>query len=500
MATDLKAGVPLDGLADGAIVSGQIDGEDAILVRSDGKLYAIGAACTHYHGPLAEGLVADGTVRCPWHHARFDLATGEAACAPALDALPCWRVEQQGGKAYVREKLVAPPRSRKPASAPKAIVIVGGGAAGLAAADMLRREGYDGTLTMLSADSAPPTDRPNLSKDYLAGNAPEDWIPLRGADWYRERRIDLRLDTRVERLDVAGRQVRLAGGDSVPYDALLLATGAEPLRIDVPGADPQRVLTLRSLADSRAIVARTAGAKRVLVLGASYIGLEVAASLRARGLEVHVAAPGKVPMEKVLGEEVGRFVQGLHEDKGVEFHLGATVKTVDGTKAKLTDATAVDADFIVLGVGVRPTLALAEQAGLALDRGVVVDPYLQTSQPGIYAAGDIARWPDPHSGQAIRVEHWVVAERQGQAAAQNMLGRKRRFDTVPFFWSAHYDVTIAYIGHAERWDRIVIEGELAQRDCAVRYEWQGRTAALATIGRDLQSLREEYELETRVRG
>jgi NADPH-dependent 2,4-dienoyl-CoA reductase/sulfur reductase-like enzyme len=263
----------------------------------------------------------------------------------------------------------------------------------------------------------------------------------------------------------------------------------------VPGADPQRVLTLRSLADSRAIVQRTKDAKRVLVLGASFIGLEVAASLRARGLEVHVAAPGKVPMEKVLGEEVGRFVQGLHEDKGVEFHLGATVKTVDGNKAKLLDGTAVEADFIVLGVGVRPALALAEQAGLTIDRGVAVDPYLQTSQPGVYAAGDIARWPDPHSGQAIRVEHWVVAERQGQVAAQNMLGSRRRFDLLPFFWSAHYDVTIAYIGHAERWDRVVIEGDLAKRDAAVRYELGGRTLALATVGRDLQSLREEYALE-----
>jgi NADPH-dependent 2,4-dienoyl-CoA reductase/sulfur reductase-like enzyme len=387
-----------------------------------------------------------------------------------------------------------PPRSRRE-GAPRAIVIVGGGAAGLAAADMLRREGYEGALTMLSADAAPPTDRPNLSNDYLAGNAPEEWIPLRGDDWYRERRIDLRLDTRVARLDCAGKQVQLADGQAVAYDALLLATGAEPLRIDVPGADPQRVLTLRSLADSRAIVARTQGAKRVLVLGASFIGLEVAASLRARGLEVHVAAPGKVPMEKVLGEDVGRFVQGLHEEHGVNFHLGATVKTVDGIKAKLTDATAVEADFIVLGVGVRPALALAEQAGLALDRGVLVDPYLQTSQPGVYAAGDIARWPDPHSGQAIRVEHWVVAERQGQVAAQNLLGRRVRYDLLPFFWSAHYDVTIAYIGHAERWDRIVIDGDLAQRDCAVRYEWQGRTAALATIGRDLQSLREEHALE-----
>ena len=494
MATDLSAGVALDRLSDGGIVAGQVDGEDAILVSSGGKLYAVGASCTHYHGPLAEGLVADGTVRCPWHHARFDLASGEAVCAPALDALPCWRVEQQGGKAYVREKLVVPPRTRK-AAAPKAIVIVGGGAAGLAAADMLRREGYDGTLTMLSADSAPPTDRPNLSKDYLAGNAPEEWIPLRGDDWYRERRIDLRLATRVERVDLAGRTVQLAGDQSLPYDALLLATGAEPLRIDVPGADPQRVLTLRSLADSRAIVQRTKDAKRVLVLGASFIGLEVAASLRARGLEVHVAAPGKVPMEKVLGEEVGRFVQGLHEDKGVEFHLGATVKTVDGNKAKLLDGTAVEADFIVLGVGVRPALALAEQAGLTIDRGVAVDPYLQTSQPGVYAAGDIARWPDPHSGQAIRVEHWVVAERQGQVAAQNMLGSRRRFDLLPFFWSAHYDVTIAYIGHAERWDRVVIEGDLAKRDAAVRYELGGRTLALATVGRDLQSLREEYALE-----
>jgi NADPH-dependent 2,4-dienoyl-CoA reductase/sulfur reductase-like enzyme len=434
-------------------------------------------------------------VRCPWHHACFDLASGEALGAPALDPVPCWRVEEKAGRAYVREKIVAPPRSLAAGKAPREIVIVGGGAAGLAAAERLRREGYAGKLTMVSADSAPPSDRPNLSKDYLAGNAPEEWIPLRGDDWYRERNIDLRLGTRVERLDLAGRRVQLAGGDALGYDALLLATGAEPARIDVPGAEPERVLTLRSLADSRAIIARAASAKRVVVIGASFIGLEVAASLRARKLEVHVVAPDQVPMQKVMGDEVGRFVQGLHEAQGVQFHLGATVKSVDHARVKLTDGTAVEADFIVMGVGVRPALALAEQAGLAVDRGVTVDEYLQTSQPGVYAAGDIARWPDPHSGQRIRVEHWVVAERQGQVAAQNMLGLRRRYDVVPFFWSAHYDVTIAYVGHAERHDRIVIDGSLEARDCAVRYELEGKTLAVATIGRDMESLRTERAME-----
>jgi NADPH-dependent 2,4-dienoyl-CoA reductase/sulfur reductase-like enzyme/nitrite reductase/ring-hydroxylating ferredoxin subunit len=476
---------------------GQVDGDDALLLRRGDELFAVGAQCTHYHGPLADGLVAGDTVRCPWHHACFSLRTGEALRAPALDPIACWRVERVGDMAFVRERIAAAATRGGKAGAPASVVIVGGGAAGLAAAEKLRREGFDGKLTMVSADDSPPVDRPNLSKDFLAGNAPDDWIPLRAPEFYTDNRIDLRLDSRVTAIDIAAKRVQLAKGAALDYGALLLATGAEPVRLDIAGAKSGQVFYLRTFADSKAIVAKAQGAKRALVVGASFIGLEVAASLRARGIDVHVVGPESVPLERVMGPEVGRIVREIHESHGVEFHLGCTVGGLDGTRVTLSDATTLEADFVVVGVGVRPALGLAEQAGIATDRGVTVDAYLETSAPGIYAAGDIARWPDPHTRERIRVEHWVVAERQGQAAARNILGRQRQpFDAVPFFWSQHYDVAINYVGHAEKWDAIAIDGSLAARDCAVSYTKGGQALAVVTLGRDLQSLRAEYAMET----
>lgn len=494
---DLKAGVPLSGLADGTMLRGEIDGEPAMLARQGEAFYAVGAQCTHYHAELCDGLLEGHVVHCPMHHAQFDLRSGEALCAPALDALACWRVERVGDRVFARERVVAPPRSLKSQTL-KDVLIVGGGAAGLAAAEMLRREGYAGRLSLLSADADAPVDRPNLSKDFLAGNAPPDWMPLRGNDWYTEQRIDLRLGARVTAIDTGRREVKLESGATLTYDALLLATGADPVQLAVTGATPGQVLTLRSFNDSRAIAARAESARSALVIGASFIGLEVAASLRALGLEVHVVAPESVPMQRVLGDELGRFVQALHGAQGVRFHLGTTVTRLDGKRATLADGSSIDTDIVVAGVGVRPSLALAEQAGLTIDRGVMVDAYLQTSAPGIFAAGDIARWPDKHSGECIRVEHWAVAQRQGQVAALNMLGRRQRFDATPFFWSQHYDVSIQYVGHAEQWDVIEIDGSPSERNCAVRYVKGGHTLAVVTIGRDLESLRAERELERAV--
>jgi NADPH-dependent 2,4-dienoyl-CoA reductase/sulfur reductase-like enzyme len=348
---------------------------------------------------------------------------------------------------------------------------------------------------MLSNDGAMPVDRPNLSKDYLAGNAPEDWLPLRGEDYYQDAGIDLRLNTNVSAIDAKTRSVTLGNGDRLPFDRLLLATGAEPVKLQIPGADQPHVHTLRSVADSRAIIKATGSARRVLVIGASFIGLEVAASLRARKLEVHVVAPEERPMQRVLGPEMGDFVRALHEENGVNFHLGDTVERLDGTRATLKSGGVIEADLVVVGIGVKPRLALAEKAGLAADRGVSVSEYLETSIAGIFAAGDIARWPDPHSRQTIRVEHWVVAERQGQTAARNMLGRRERFDAVPFFWSQHYDVPINYVGHAESFDDIAIEGSIAGKDCLLKYRKGGRVLAVASIYRDLDSLKAELDME-----
>jgi NADPH-dependent 2,4-dienoyl-CoA reductase/sulfur reductase-like enzyme len=348
---------------------------------------------------------------------------------------------------------------------------------------------------MLSSDAAAPVDRPNLSKDYLAGNAREDWVPLRPDSFYPDFAINLHLNANVTAIDAKAGHVALGDGKTVPYDRLLLATGAEPVRLSIPGADQAHVHTLRSLADSRAIIADAGNADRAVVIGASFIGLEAAAALRARDIEVHVVAPEQRPMERILGPDMGDFVRALHEEHGVIFHLGDTVTAIDGKRAMLKSGGSLDADLVVVGVGVRPRLALAEQAGLAMDRGVTVNAYLETSVPGILAAGDIARWPDPHSRDNIRVEHWVVAERQGQTAARNMMGVREAFDAVPFFWSQHYDVPINYVGHAEKWDEIAIDGDIRGRDCALRYKSKGRVLAVASIYRDIDSLKAELAME-----
>jgi NADPH-dependent 2,4-dienoyl-CoA reductase/sulfur reductase-like enzyme/nitrite reductase/ring-hydroxylating ferredoxin subunit len=480
----------------GETLLGHVGDQDVLLVRSGGEIFAIDAHCSHYHGPLAEGLVVGHGIRCPWHHACFDLRTGEATRAPALSPLTIWQVEHENGRILVRRKREQPKPGRKTSvDAPDKIVIVGGGAAGFAAAEMLRRRDFKGSIVMLSEDSAAPVDRPNLSKDYLAGSAPEDWVPLRPDSFYKEAGIDIRLKANVTAIDTKARHVAIADGSTVSYDRLLLATGAEPVRLPIPGADQPHVHTLRSLADCQAIIRSVKGARRAIVIGASFIGLEAAAALRVREIEVHVMAPEPRPMERVLGPGMGDFVRASHEEHGVVFHLGDTVIAIDGKRTTLKSGGVLEADLVVVGVGVRPRLALAEQSGLKLDRGVVVNEWLETSAPGIFAAGDIARWPDPHSKENIRVEHWVVAQRQGQTAARNMLGQREAFDAVPFFWSQHYDVPINYVGHAEQWDEIVVDGDIAAKDCLLRYKRGGRVLAVASIYRDLCSLQAELAME-----
>jgi NADPH-dependent 2,4-dienoyl-CoA reductase/sulfur reductase-like enzyme/nitrite reductase/ring-hydroxylating ferredoxin subunit len=491
---NLREGVALGELVEGTPLLGHTDGEPVVVVRRGKEAFAVGANCTHYGGPLAEGLVEGDTIRCPLHHACFNLRTGEPERAPALNPVSCYAVEQRGDKLYVlgkKEVAVTPPAG----SHPKKVVIVGGGAAAQAAAEMLRRDGFTGDITMLSADPVGPVDRPNLSKDYLAGTAPEEWIPLRPPEFYGENKIDLQLDVRVNLLDVLRKQVMTDAGKSIPFDALLLATGAEPNKLAIPGSELPHVRYLRTLADSRAIIARAEGKKRAVVIGGSFIGLEAAAALRTRGIEVHVVAPESRPLEPIMGREIADAVRALHEEHGVVFHLETTARSIDEKEVTLASGVKLAADLVVVGIGVRPRLELAERAGLSVDRGVVVNEMLETSAPGIFAAGDIARWPDPHTGQDIRVEHWVVAERLGQIAAKNILGQRVPCKIVPFFWSQHYDVTIHYVGHAKRWDRTDVAGDISKRDCTVALRSGNRTLAVITIGRDLESLKAEAAFE-----
>ncbi len=507
---DLTLGVALATIPDGTMLLGHALGEPVLLARRGDEVFAMGAICTHYGASLEQGLLDGETIRCPWHHACFSLRTGEALRAPALDPVSVWRVEQVRDRArqitplekpdcvvFVRDKFksAARPSNALTAGMPESVVIVGGGAAGNAAAEMLRREGYGGRITMLSADASPPCDRPKLSKGFLAGTDSEQSSVLRLASFYQEHQIALHLSARVDAVDTKSRHVQLVDGSRHAYGALLLATGAEPARLDIPGESLPHVHYLRTLADSRALVAKASLSKRAVVIGASFIGLEVAAALRARNIDVHIVGIEKTLMEKILGPEVGSFLRKLHEEHGVTFHLGTTPASIDARSVMLKNGEILPADLVVVGIGVRPAIALAEHAGLVIDRGVAVNEYLETNVAGVYAAGDITRWPDRLTGERIRVEHWVVAERQGQTAARNILGRREPFEYVPFFWTEQYDFALGYVGHAERWDSAEIEGSLNARDCSVTYRLGSRKLALAVVQRDLEGLRAEVEFE-----
>ena len=493
---DLSLGVPLASVPASGVLAGHVDGEAVLLARLDDGIFAVGGTCTHYGAALAEGLASNGEIHCPWHHACFSLRTGAALKAPAFAPLATWRVETIGDTVFVRGQADSAETETVAADSsthPRRIVIIGGGAAAFAASERLRGLGFHGALTMLSADADPPCDRPNLSKDYLAGTAAEDWIPLQPDEFYSERKIDLHLSCEVAAIDTAAREVRTRDGGSFGYDALLIATGAEPVRLPLPGFDRPNVYALRSLADARAIVAAAVSAKTVALVGAGFIGMEAAGALRACGLEVHVVARDEVPMERALGREFGEFITGLHRDHGVQFHLQASPAGFDGEALALADGTRIHADLLIVGAGVVPRVALATAAGLAVENGILVDARLQTSVAGIYAAGDVARYR--HGAELVRIEHWVHAQRQGQAAAENMLGADRVFDDVPFFWTHHHGLDIRYSGHALAWDEVRIEGALATQDCIARFFRKGELLAAASVGRDQENLAIEAELQ-----
>jgi NADPH-dependent 2,4-dienoyl-CoA reductase/sulfur reductase-like enzyme/nitrite reductase/ring-hydroxylating ferredoxin subunit len=482
---DLTRGIAAAQLRDGEPLLGHADGEAVVVVRAGDRVHALGATCTHYGGPLADGIVADGTIRCPWHHACFELATGRAH-GPALAPIACYDVALDGGTIRVGKKRDAAPAAT-PTGGPKEVVLVGGGPASIACAEQLRADGYAGAIALVSGEGSDPVDRPNLSKDYLAGAAPEEWVYLRTADALAALGVEVIAD-RATAIDRDARVVRTATGRLVRWNALLVATGAEPTRLPIDGAELPHVHVLRTLADSRAIAA---AASPVVIVGASFIGLEVAASLRARGIEVTVVGRESVPLARVLGDDVGAFVRRVHEAKGVAFRLGRSPTKITATAVALDDGSELPARAVVLGVGVRPRIELAATAGLAVDRGVIVDDQLRAA-PGIWAAGDIARYP--WRGERVRVEHWQVATRHGQAVARAMLGLPPRRD-VPFFWSQHHDVTIAYVGHADRFDRAEVHGDLDARDAHVVYRDDGAIRAVATLGRDKLALAAELAFE-----
>ncbi|MEZ5176415.1 MAG: FAD-dependent oxidoreductase [Acidimicrobiia bacterium] len=492
---DLRVdGIPVDEVAAGVFRTGHFDGKPVVMVGSkEGGVHAIGGSCTHYGGPLGDGLCIDGEIRCPWHHAAFDVSTGEAVGAPALNPIATYETAERDGRIFVTGPREVMSPDRTPPSPPESVVIVGSGAAGAAAAEQLRAQGYKGPIALIGQE--PPVDRPNVSKDYLAGTAPEEWMPLRSSQFYADAAIDLVIGGRVDSIDSETRTVRLNDGEELSYGALLLATGAEPRRLPVPGADLVHVHYLRTLDDSRAIIAALDNVRQAVVVGAGFIGLEVAASLRHRDIDVAVVAPEEIPLARLIGETLGRFVVELHREHGVQFHLGRGVTGIEEDSVVLDDDTRLPADLVVVGIGVTPRTGLAEAAGLAVDNGIVVDSHLRTSDANIWAAGDVARYPGP-DGRPVRVEHWVLAERQGQIAARNMLGHDIAFTQPPFFWSQHYDIPINVTGHLDDWDEEVVNGDPHQRDVLVGYRKAGQVTAVASIYRDRDSLRAEQALAT----
>lgn len=510
---DLSKGIKISSVGPGQLIGGHAFGEPVLLAHVEPNWFAVGGKCTHYGAPLDQGVLVSETLRCPWHHACFELHNGAASCAPALNDLPSYDVAvennivrvtrkrdpgQLRGEGHRNRGSRAPDHvlfEEIPVSGPKSVVIIGAGAAGNACAEMLRREAYRGPITVIDPDPDAPYDRPNLSKDYLAGNAPEEWLPLHPKEFYDTQRIELVLGVEATKLDLKAKTVHLSDGSTRDYGCLLIATGAAPIRLDVPGGD--RILYLRSLRDCRAIIEKIGNARNAVVIGASFIGLEVAASLVTRGLKVSVVAPESLPLERHLGADLGGLVKRVHEEQGVTFYLGRTVKTVEEKGVVLDDGSRLDTEIVVAGIGVKPNLELAKAAGLKLDNGLAVNEFLETSVSGVFAAGDVARWPDAYSDVRLRIEHWVVAERQGQVVARNMLGQRDRFDDIPFFWSAHYDkLSIHYTGHVEKWDATKIDGDVSKMDCAVSYMVNGKRRAVATINRDRRSLQAEVELET----
>ncbi len=493
---DFGQGVKADHIAPGSSMIGKWDENDVLIARTqDGAFYAVDANCSHAGAPLADGIIAEGQVRCPWHHARFDLVTGGARSGAAVSPIGCYDLTAENGTVRVTGKRSA---SREPVSklaVETPVVIIGAGGTGYALAKDLVAAGCGADVILLSADSDAPYDRTTMSKEFLSGEMEADDCRLPALDGD----LEYRGSSEVTAIDREKRALTLSGGESLSYGTLVIATGAEPLRPDFEGADHEAVHRLRSLSDARAIKKAAADAGNIAIVGASFIGLEVAASLKKDGRNIQIIDRHDIPLASVLGERIGTWVKSLHEDEGAEFITGTEVARFDGNKLHLTNGSAIEADLLVLGTGVAPRTALAEDAGLTVDAdegGLALDENLRTEDAHIYAAGDIAAYPDARFGGRVRIEHWVHAQRQGQYLARRFTGETSEpFGDTPFFWSMHYDTSINYVGHGDP-GAMRVEGDVSEGDFAARIEDNGGTVALISCGRDRLSLETEQTLDT----
>lgn len=476
----------LDEFASGTMRQVEVDGAKVLLIRDGDAIHAIGATCPHAGGPLAEGVRRGDRIVCPWHKATFCIRTGAVLEPPAVDKLPRFEVRVEGRRVLLTPPADAPPGETPPPGDGRCFAIVGGGAAGAVAAQTLREIGFAGRIVMFDRENRVPYDRTLLSKYFLSGETGGEKSPLQSQSFYRRHRIE-RLTAEVTRVDARERRIECADGSVLRYDAALLATGAAPSRPDIPGGNLGNAFLLRSRADADAILAQAERSERAVVLGASFIGMEVAASLRERGLDVTVVGQEAAPFEKQLGARIGNAFTSLHEKRGVGFRLGRAVAALEGDGdvrgVRLEGGELLAADFVVIGFGVRPVAGYLDGVSLSDDGGVPVDAGLRAAD-GLYAAGDIARFPLRGDGAPVRVEHWRVAEQHGRVAARNMAGQTTRYDAPPVFWTIQYLKRLDYIGHAAEWDDVVVHGDLGKPEFLAYYVKDGLVAAAAGLDRD----------------
>ncbi|MGB3200281.1 MAG: FAD-dependent oxidoreductase [Nodosilinea sp.] len=509
MSSQKRSLCQVDDLPQGQMRQFTVLGRDILLGHGEGGFWATAAHCSHYGAPLEKGVLSGDRIVCPWHNACFSLRSGEMLEPPGRDHLVTYKVEIESGEVRVEipvseiratsstyiETSTTPKEHVSPAfAAPdlqqddRVFAIVGGGAAGSAAAEMLRQQGFRGRIVMLSADRELPYDRTALSKAYLQSDTVADPDLLRSADFYRQHGVDVMLSTSVSRVDAQAQQLTYGAGEVLKYDALLVATGGAVRQLPVAGSDLANVFTLRRADDAQHILKAAQNAQRAVIIGAGFIGMEVAASLRQQGLAVTVVASSAVPFETVLGESVGQLFQQIHEAEGVQFQLKTKAKAFHGegqvASVELDNGEQLPADVVVVGIGVKPATDFLDVALLHEgDGSVVVNEYLQAA-PNLYAAGDIARFPYAMTDRATRIEHWRLALQQGRIAAHNMLGQQVPFRAVPFFWTGQFGIKLRYVGHAEDWDDVIIHGSLPDQTFLAFYTQADRVLAVAGAGRD----------------
>jgi NADPH-dependent 2,4-dienoyl-CoA reductase/sulfur reductase-like enzyme/nitrite reductase/ring-hydroxylating ferredoxin subunit len=463
------------------------NGQTVLLVRDGDAVRAYGGKCPHAGAPLDQGAICGNYIICPWHKAAFSLTDGSLRDPPALQALPRYEVALSGDDILLGGEIAPAPASAGAAAG--TILIAGAGAAGVAAAVSLREFGYGGRIVLIASEPGLPYDRTALSKFVLAGQMPPtDVPPLQPASFFVDHRID-HITSAITRLDASNRHAVLADGQIIAFEAALLATGAAPMPISIPGAGLPGVHTLRSREDAAAILADLPGAARAVILGGGFIGLEAACGLRAQERDVTIVSPEAIPFAHQFGSEIGLSVRGLHERHGVRFQAGKAASIEGDSKVRqvvLQDGTILSADIVLVAVGVRPVTGFITGLPLDADGGLRVDAGMRVAK-NIYAAGDIASFPRPCGAGRTRIEHWRVAQQQGRIAARNIAGGDARYDGVPFFWTYHYGDRYEYLGHAEEWDEIVTDGDIAARNFLALICLRGMVLAAVACGRERET-------------